>query len=113
MSQRARDWLIGITVGVGATLVMLYAIEVIGAEQPPIRCMNTEIREKVRVILLAGLDDALKDRVMHVFEVWMKDSSQQPARASVGVRQATRAYVESREFVERWNPPPCVGSQQP
>jgi len=48
-----------------------------------------------------ALDEAYKSRVLHLFEVWMKDETGQPGRASVGVRQARRAYIEAMTKVEQ------------
>jgi hypothetical protein len=42
-----------------------------------------------------ALDDAYRGRVVHLFDVWMKDEAGQPGRALVGVRQARRAYIEA------------------
>jgi len=47
-----------------------------------------------------ALDEAYKSRIHHLFEVWMKDETGQPERASVGVRQARRAYIHAMGKVE-------------
>lgn len=111
MSQRARDWLIGLATGAIGMLVAMALIAIVSAQSqsaPADVCMDAETREKVRVILLDALDSGLKDRTMHVYEVWMKDNYDQPRRAGVGARQAVIAYVDARTFIlKQWNPPPC------
>ena len=47
-----------------------------------------------------AMDEAYKERVRHLFEVWMKDETGQPGRAIVGVRQARRAYIEAMGKIE-------------
>jgi hypothetical protein len=46
-------------------------------------------------------------RVMRLYEVWTSDPRDQPGRAATGTRNAIRAYVNSRRFMEQWNPPAC------
>ena len=75
--------------------------------QPSDLCMSNEDRERIRVILLAAVDDALKDQVVHLFEVWMRDFKDQPDRAAQGTRNAIYAYLRAREAVATWNPQPC------
>jgi short subunit dehydrogenase-like uncharacterized protein len=64
--------------------------------------IDVPTRQKVKQILSDGLDEALKEQLKHVFEVWMKDERGQPDRAAFGVRQAIRAYLRSREGLETW-----------
>lgn len=71
-------------------------------------CMSKEDQDRIRVILLLAVDEALKDQVMHLFEVWMRDFKEQPERAAQGTRNAIYAYLRAREAVAVWNPQPCV-----
>jgi hypothetical protein len=64
--------------------------------------IDVTARQKVKQILSEGLDEALKEQLKHVFEVWMKDERGQPDRAAFGVRQAIRAYLKSRVGLETW-----------
>ena len=58
-------------------------------------------------MVLWGLNEALYDRAKHLFGIWMRDPVGQPQRAQAGIQQAIRAYVISRDLVEKWNPPVC------
>lgn len=79
------------------------------APQTVVCAADEEMREKIRVILLASLDEALKDHVVHAFGIWMKDETGQPERARRGIRQAISAYIRSREAVmKRLEIPLCV-----
>lgn len=74
----------------------------------PITCIDPTIKEQVRVLMLEALDNALRERVEHQFDIWMREPDRnQPARAATGTRTAVRAYADSRKFVQEWNPPPC------
>jgi hypothetical protein len=70
-------------------------------------CMDDEQRERVRGIVLEGIEAGLKNQVQKVFEVWMKDPGDQPRRAKVGMHEGIDAYVRSRADALRWNPPIC------
>jgi len=70
-------------------------------------CMDPEMRERARTLMLQGIDDALKRHTGRVFSNWMKDDTQQPARAKAGMQHGVKAYVGSRQEAERWDPPRC------
>jgi len=76
-------------------------------KEPEIACVDTEMREKIREIMLTSLNDALHDHIVNVFGVWLRDDSGQPGRARKGVKQGISAYIRSRKGVENWNPPEC------
>jgi hypothetical protein len=73
----------------------------------PLPCMDTEMREQVRGLMLAGIDEALRRHTRRVFDVWMKDPADQPKRAVAGLNTAVSAYVRSRASAQRWSPPAC------
>lgn len=100
---------IRLVIGLAAAAVAWTLVEVLDARsQPPPTCMpSEEDRERVRAIMMDAIDAAFKDQIMHLFEVWMKDSKDQPTRAVTGARNATRAYVGSRKSVSDWSPPIC------
>ena len=70
-------------------------------------CMDTATREQARALMFAGIDQALKDHTMSMFNIWQKDPNRQPMRAEAGMRSAIVAYVGSRNAAQRWNPPLC------
>jgi hypothetical protein len=89
-----------------ASLMMLVALVEVRSETPEL-CMDDAMRERVRGVVLEGLDLALKDRTKQTFDIWMKDQSDQPMRAIAGMRANVSAYVRSRNTVMSWNPPLC------
>lgn len=71
-------------------------------------CMDDEkLVARMREIMLDGVDQALREHTMHLFDVWSRDLKDQPGRASVGLNNGLRAYVLSRERIAAWNPPRC------
>ena len=71
-------------------------------------CMDSVTREKIRSIMYEAIDEALKDHIMKMYDVWMKDDRGQPGRAATGSRQGIKAYLGARMAVDKWDPPPCA-----
>jgi len=77
-----------------------------GQTQPGF-CIDELTRERVRDIMLAGLDESLKDQVKSLMSVWLRDERGQPGRASVGWHNAARAFDHARKSALEWSPPTC------
>ena len=80
------------------------------AESQPVElplCMDAITKERIRVIMYDALDEALKDHIAKMYEVWMKDDRGQPGRAVTGTKQGLKAYLGARVSVDKWDPPPC------
>jgi hypothetical protein len=105
---------------IGATLALMLMVATCGpdtkienfslasAESKRELCVpDEETREQIRVLMFHALEDALKDQVMHVFLIWLKDDTGQPGRARTGVEQAVAAYLRAREGARQWIPPLC------
>ena len=56
--------------------------------------------EYIRQLLLDAADEALRDRINGLFEVWMRDPTDQPRRALVGAHQAVNAYRDIVKALE-------------
>jgi hypothetical protein len=87
------------------------AFTLASAESQPIElelCMDEQTREQIRNVMIEALDDALKDHIKHVFEIWLKDERGQPGRARTGVRQGIKAYLGARKGALEWMPPLCA-----
>ena len=56
--------------------------------------------EYIRQLLLYAADEALRDRINGLFEVWMRDPTDQPRRALVGAHQAVNAYRDIVKALE-------------
>jgi hypothetical protein len=76
--------------------------------QPEI-CMDEATRERIRDLVLEGIDEALKEHTKHIFSIWLKDSTDQPRRAVTGMATGIRAYLGSRANALKWMPPVCPG----
>jgi hypothetical protein len=83
--------------------------EMASAESTPVICSDPTTRETVRTIMSEALDTALKNHVVHMFEVWMKDDRGQPERARTGVTNGVAAYLRASKSVAAWAPPDCPG----
>jgi len=88
-------------------LVILFALafcgydrwEAVGAPEPfePI----TKWEKHILALEREAIDNAYRDQVEHLFQIWMKDEAGQPHRAVVGVRAARRAYVAIQQRFEQ------------
>lgn len=71
-------------------------------------CVEPTERERVRDIVLRGVDDGLQRAMTHLFDVWQKDpNTEQPKRAQVGTTNAVNAHNRARKLALAWNPPAC------
>jgi hypothetical protein len=77
-------------------------------------CVDPTERERVREIALVGIDEGLKQAMVHLYEVWQKDpSTAQPQRAQVGTTNAINAHSRGRKLAMAWNPPNCPPESSP
>ena len=79
------------------------------AESRPELCMDNETRERVRKLMLEALDEAFKEKIKDLYDVWLRDATGQPARAAKGAEAALRAYQHARNSAMQFNPPECSG----
>lgn len=94
-------------------IAILAMIWIFGAHsEAPEACMDPQMREKVRALMLEAIDEALKNHTQHMYEVWMKDPNSQPSRAITGMKQGITAFVNSRNAAMRFNPPACKEPSQ-
>jgi hypothetical protein len=92
---------------IGIVLAGVILLAAFPSKGQPAACMDTEMREQVRVLVLAGIDEALKQHARRMFDVWQQDPAHQPKRAIAGMNTAINAYVGSRAAAQRWSPPVC------
>jgi hypothetical protein len=71
-------------------------------------CMDPTEREKVRGIVLEGIDHGLEKSITGLFDIWTKDPTDQPKRAMVGTNNAVNAHVRARKQALAWDPPACA-----
>jgi len=75
--------------------------------QVSLACKDSQTQEQVRKVVLEGIDQALRNQTVRVFDIWMKDASEQPKRALTGMDAAISAYVRARANASKWAPPLC------
>jgi hypothetical protein len=67
---------------------------------------NEEVKDRMRSLVLEGLDQALRDHVTNLFRIWMSNPAD-PTKAGTGVRNGARAYIHARHQISEWDVPPC------
>jgi hypothetical protein len=95
---------VGVTVV--ATAAMLAVLDAEPRPEPHV-CLGPEEREYIRVLTLKAIDQAYENQIERLFEVWMKDSHEQPKRAINGTQIAISAHTRARNNANNWNPPSC------
>lgn len=78
------------------------------SETPPL-CVDAETRETVRGLMMDGITAGLTAQATRLYDIWLKDPSDQPDRAAVGMRNGVQAYVRARRDIGNWTPPACKG----
>jgi len=116
--RKLEDFPLGhrIAITVVIVLVILFALALLGylsgrweAEaKVQVDCMDPTERERIRDLVLKGIDDGLQGQIQLLFEVWVKDLSDQPRRAMVGTNNAVNAHVRARKQAVMWDPPLCA-----
>jgi hypothetical protein len=72
------------------------------------QCVNSdEDRERIRAIAIEAFDRALQEHISHLFDIFLKDQSEQPKRARTGFDIGLNAYLRARSDAQNWNPPLC------
>jgi hypothetical protein len=90
------------------TTTVLALIITASRAQVVVECADDRTREQVRMLVMAGLDQALIGQQTKLFEVWMRDVHQSPPRnAQRGLDLAVNAYIKARASVLKWSPPLC------
>ena len=104
--------IVRLLVGLATVIAALLIMALLPNEAPSkvqIDCMDPTEREKVRDLVLGGIDKGFEQAITHLFDVWTKDLNEQPKRAMVGTNNAVNAHVRARKQALAWNPPPCPG----
>lgn len=96
--------------GALAVILILLTHDVQG--EAPV-CLTEEERERARNIMIDGFDSALKKHTEHIFDIWMKDTGDQPKRAIIGMRTGVSAHARSRKAASAWEPPACPAPPLP
>jgi hypothetical protein len=88
-----------------AVLVVLIA----ATDPPPVKyCVQDQQQEeRIHRLMSQALDDAFKAHISHLFDIWVKDPAEQPARAVNGASTGVNAYVRAQRNLQGWHPPRC------
>jgi hypothetical protein len=97
------------TIAAASLIVALYAMSLYAAprQEPTIVCADEATRERMRGLMVDGLDEALRGQAKVLFENMMRDPSSQPVRARRGMDETATAYLRTYENMRAWNPPTC------
>jgi hypothetical protein len=98
---------ITILIAVLIALATLFFLPDATSQQTKVECMDPTERERIRELVLNGIDKGLETQIQHLFEIWTKDASEQPKRAMVGTNNAFSAHVRARRQAIAWEPPIC------
>jgi hypothetical protein len=113
--MRREYWwaLVTLIVAIVLALILLNIYKNVAESKIELDCMDATERERVRQLVLDGIDDGLKEQIQHLFETWMKDLTDQPRRAMVGTSNAFNAHVRARAQALAWDPPLCPEKPHP
>src|SRR5215475_6026871 len=100
---------IGITLIIALCILFMLAFigwisggwEAAGAREADLPPLDLKWEARILELDRAAIELAYHDQVKHIFEVWMKDSTDQPRRAIIGVRNARLAFISSMDAIER------------
>ena len=90
-------------------VIALFVVATLQSASAETACLSAADREKARGLMLEGLDAALKQQTIHLFENRLKDREHNPDRIVRGMRNAIFAYARSRAVVQNWSLPACKG----
>jgi len=96
-------WVMAIALFVSAAIVVWAAPVPTPPERRPVLPVSPMSKWDVQLIALQkqALDRAYMDQLHHLFEIWMKDTTGQPARAEIGARKARDAYIAVMQDIEK------------
>ena len=87
-------------------LVILFALALFGyltggwdvqAEPLP----SSKYDERLKQLDIEAIENAYKSQIEHLFQIWMKDDTGQPARAVNGARQARKAFIGAMTEIDK------------
>ena len=95
-------------IGFGSAAISKSRFQLSSSNFEPIACVpDEETKEKIRAVMLDAMAEALKNHVIRMHEIWMRDDTNQPKRATNGTRQGIKAFISGHTFAKNWNPPIC------
>jgi hypothetical protein len=95
---------------VSVLLLVLLAVFVAATAEPPVvkYCVTDQQQEDhMHKMMSDSLDQAFKEHIGRLFEIWIKDPAEQPTRAVNGASLGVNAYVRAQRNLANWHPPRC------
>src|SRR5215470_18104865 len=71
---------------------------VASADEP---LVYTKYDEHLIELQRQALDQAYRDKIAQLFDVWLRDDTGQPARAQVGAQKARKAFLEVMKAIDK------------
>ena len=85
-----------------AMLVLLTAV------MPVAYCLQDQAQEdKLRAMMTESVEQAFKEHIAHLFDVWMKQQAETPDQFAHGGHLAVEGYLRAINGVQRWKPKRC------
>src|SRR5262249_39424645 len=77
-------------------------------ETPELCVRSDDDRARISQLMLDATDEALKNRIVLIYEVWMKEpNTEQPKRALTGLANALLGYKRAQVGARAWAPLVC------
>ena len=99
-----REHVLAPAMALGFAVVLAYGLiwAAEPAEPAPVADLpKSDYDDRILMLEEVAIEEAFKQQIIHIFSVWMKDDTGQPARAVTGAKQAERAFIGSMEALER------------
>jgi hypothetical protein len=86
---------------VPAVLVML-------AATPVAYCIQDQAQEdKLRSMMHESIDQAFKEHVAHLYDIWMKQQGDTPDQFAHGGHLAVDGWIRAQRGIDKWKPKRC------
>ena len=70
-------------------------------------CFTQQQRDHILEMSQRAIDDGFKNKVTDLFDVWIRDPTDQPRRAISGMQTNLSAYHRARNSIRIWDPAIC------
>jgi hypothetical protein len=91
-----------------AVLIVVAVTLVAAAEQPLVKyCVDQQQEDKLRAMMSDSLDQAFREHFVHLFDVWVKDLTEEPERARTGSNNTISAWLRAQRALQNWKPQRC------
>jgi len=75
--------------------------------QPVVQCWLPQEKDTLINLAHQGIDEAYKEKVKSLYEIWVRDPADQPKRAVSGMAINLSAYHRARANIRAWDPVIC------